>query len=67
MTHSLRSDIIGRLFVRDSTPRLNCDRAIIGTLSSRASALSDRVTLENFLHPVIATGALHQLQVIDQH
>ena len=32
----------GRLSVRDSRPRLSCDSAITGTLSSFASALSER-------------------------
>ena len=43
---SRRSAITGRFSARVSTWRLSCDSATTGTLSSLASALSDREMLE---------------------
>ena len=44
---SLKSDNIGRLLVLASTPRLNCDKAIMGTDNSLAKPFKERVILDN--------------------
>jgi hypothetical protein len=42
---SFKSDKIGFLSIRFSTFRLNCDKAIIGILNSRAKVFNERVIL----------------------
>ena len=42
VTHSRKSDMMGRLFGRCSRLRLSCESASTGALSSFASALSER-------------------------
>ncbi len=44
---SRKSESIGRLSLRDSTPRFNCASAMMGTLRSFDVALSNRQISDN--------------------